>query len=96
MAKLPGSAWLLAVAALCVAASYALDRFGFEVCHRGLPLAALSIGFPLAGGACALWPVFHRKHAAIVAAAIVVLAANSWQLVTALLVLGGAGFVSCG
>ena len=86
---------LVMVSALCVAATYALDRFGFEVCHRGLPLGGLSVGTPFVGAASAAWALFHSGRMWVNALTVLLLIGNAWQFAAALLVLAGVGFASC-
>jgi hypothetical protein len=88
--------WLLAAAIVCVAASYGIERFGFELCHQGLPLALLAIGTPVAGAITGLAALLHRPRVYILVIGLAAVAANAYYLARALHTLMGAGFASCG
>jgi len=88
--------WLLALAIACAIASFAIDRFGYELCHRGLPLAALTVGTPIVGAIAGLVTLFKRSRAWVVAVKVAALAVNAWQLASALIVMAGIGIAACG
>jgi hypothetical protein len=77
--------------------SFAIDRFGYELCHRGLPLASLTVGTP--DRRCrsrVSWALFKRSRAWVVAVKVAALALNAWQLASALIVVAGIGIAACG
>jgi len=86
---------LLALAIVCAIASCGIDRFGYEACHRGLPLAALMIGTPLAGMLAAAAAFIKRSRAWLVAITLAAFAVNGVQLATAIVVMTGVGIASC-
>ena len=88
--------WLLAAATACAIASYGIDRFGYELCHQGLPLVLLTIVTPVAGAITGLAAVLHRSRIVVLAIALAAIAANAYYLAMALHTLMGAGFASCG
>jgi len=88
--------WLLALAIACAIASFAIDRFGYELCHRGLPLAGLTVGTPIVGAIAGLVALLKRSRAWVVAAKVAALAVNAWQLASALIVMAGIGIAACG
>jgi len=88
--------WLLALAIACASASFAIDRFGYELCHRGMPLASLTVGTPLVGVIAGLVTLFKRSRAWVVAIKVAALALNAWQLASALIVVAGIGIAACG
>lgn len=88
--------WLLASSLVCIAASYGLERFSYELCHQGLPLAALTIGTPVLGVALGASSFFHTSPRWMAVAKGVSVLANGYQLLLALLLLGGVGIASCG
>lgn len=90
------SAWLLALAILCAIASYAIDRFGHELCHQGLPLAVLAVGTPFVGMFAGVAALFHRLRIWLHTAQVAATAINAYQLFLALSVLKGVGYLSCG
>jgi hypothetical protein len=87
---------LLALALLCAIASFAIDRFGYELCHRGLPLASLTVGTPIVGAMTGFATLFKRSRAWVVAVKVAALAVNAWQLASALIVVAGIGIATCG
>ncbi len=89
-------AWPLALAIACAIASFAIDRFGHELCHRGLPLAALTVGTPIVGAIASLVALLRRSRVWIGAIKLVALGVNAWQLASALIVLTGIGIAACG
>jgi hypothetical protein len=88
--------WLLAAAILCVAAAYAVDRFGYELCHRGLPLGLLAVCTPIAGALAGLAALWGRPRTWVMAIASAAVAANVYYLAMAMDVLANAGFLACG
>ncbi|HSW82632.1 MAG TPA: hypothetical protein VLH12_04115 [Usitatibacter sp.] len=88
--------WLLALAIACAIASFAIDRFGYELCHRGLPLASLTVATPIVGAIAGLVAFFRRSRAWVIAIKVAALAVNGWQLASALIVLTGVGIATCG
>ena len=88
--------WLLALAIACASASFAIDRFGYELCHRGLPLAGLTVGTPIVGATAGLVALLKRSRAWVVAVKVAALAVNAWQLASALIVMAGIGIAACG
>jgi hypothetical protein len=88
--------WLLALAIACASASFAIDRFGYELCHRGLPLAGLTVGTPIVGAIAGLVALLKRSRAWVVAVKVAALALNAWQLASALIVMAGIGIAACG
>jgi hypothetical protein len=88
--------WPLALAIACAIASFAIDRFGYELCHRGMPLASLTVGTPIVGVIAGLWALFKRSRAWVVAVKVAALALNAWQLASALIVVAGIGIAACG
>jgi len=88
--------WLIALAIACAFASFAIDRFGHELCHRGWPLASLTVGTPVVGAIASLVALFKRSRAWVVAVKVAALAVNAWQLVSALIVVAGIGIAACG
>jgi hypothetical protein len=87
---------LVALAIACAMASLAIDRFGYELCHHGLPLAFLMVGTPIVGAIAGLAALFRRSRAWVVAIKVAALGANAWQLVSALIVATGIGIAACG
>ena len=88
--------WLLALAILCALASHAIDRFGHELCHRGLPLAFLTLGTPGLGVVAGAAALFQRSRAWILAIKVTAVGVNAWQLVSAVIVATGVGIAACG
>ena len=88
--------WLFAAAILCAIAAYAVDRFGHELCHRGLPLAPLAAGIPIVGAMAGLATLLRRSRAWAMAIALAAVAANAYYVTLALHTLTGIGFLSCG
>jgi hypothetical protein len=87
---------LLALAIACAMASFAIDRFGYELCHRGLPLAALMIGTPILGVMAGLAALFKRSRAGFIVVKLLAVGMNAWQLASALIVATGVGIAACG
>ena len=77
-------------------ASVAIDRFGYELCHRGLPLASLMLGTPTVGAVAGLAALSKRSRAWIVAIKAAAIGVNAWQLASALIVMFGIGIATCG
>jgi hypothetical protein len=90
------SSWLLALAIACAMASLAIDQFGHELCHRGFPLASLTLGTPIVGALAGLAALFNRSRAWLVAMKVAGVAVNAWQLVSAVIVMTGVGIAACG
>ena len=88
--------WLLAAAILCAAAAYAIDRFGYELCHRGLPLALLAAGTPIAGALAGLAALSRRSRTWVMAIGMAAVAANVYYFGMAMHALMNVGFLSCG
>jgi hypothetical protein len=91
-----GNPLLLAAAVICAVASYGVDRFGYEVCHRGLPLGFLMVALPAAGIACAIVAMLARRKRATVALGAAMMLVNGYYAVLALAALGTVGVMSCG
>ena len=87
--------WLLLLAIACAMASFAIDRFGHELCHRGLPLASLTLGTPIVGVVAGVVALFTRSRAWVVAIKIAAVGVNAWQLASALIVVAGVGIAAC-
>ena len=87
---------LVVLAIVCAMASFAVDRFGHELCHRGLPLATLTLGTPIVGVLAGLAALFTRSRAWVVAIKVAAVGVNGWQLASALIVVTGVGIAACG
>jgi len=94
--NLPHAPWLLALAIACAMAGFAIDRFGHELCHRGLPLASLMIGTPIIGAVAGLAALLKRSRAWVVAIKVAAIGVNAWQLASSLMVMAGVGIATCG
>jgi hypothetical protein len=88
--------WLLALAIVCAIASYGVERFGYELCHRGLPLEALTMGTPIVGTLAAIASLFSWQGPWFTVAKIAWLAINGYQLVLAFVIVMGVGIAPCG
>ena len=88
--------WLIAAAIAFAAAAYAVDRFGYELCHRGLPLALLALATPVIGAMAGLAALVWRSRAWTLAIALAAVAANAYYIALALHTAMGVGFLSCG
>ena len=86
---------LLAVAVLCAIAGFAADRFDYELCHRGIPIAWLAIGLPAVGLATGFASFMLRRRGPAGVANIIVAIANVNLLFKAVMVIAGPGFLSC-
>ena len=87
--------WLLGLAILCAIASYGVERFGYELCHRGMPLAALTLGTPIVGTLAGVASLFSRARPWFTVAKIAWLVVNGYQLVLALVIVMGVGIAPC-
>ena len=90
------AAWLLALALVCAMASFGIDRFGHELCHRGLPLACLMLGTPIVGAIAGLVALSRRSRMSVVVVNVVLVGVNGWQLASALIAWTGVGIAACG
>lgn len=86
---------LFGVAALCAVAGYVTERFGHELCHQGVPLAATALGAPLAGLAAGFASVALGPPRWMFGVNTVVAGVNLFYLVKAVKVALGVGFLSC-
>jgi hypothetical protein len=87
---------LLALAIACPVLAYLADRYSYELCHRGLPLAALLVSIPVVGAMAGLGSMFYRAPVSLLFVKLCVTAANACQVVIALLMLTGVGIAACG
>ena len=88
--------WLLALAIVCAIANYGVERFGYELCHRGMPLKALTMGTPIVGTLAAIASLFSRQGLWFTLAKVAWLLVNGYQLVLALVIVMGVGIAPCG
>ena len=86
---------LLAVALLFAIGSFAADRFGYELCHRGIPIAWVALGLPVLGLAAAFTSFLQRPRGWTSYANIAAAGANLFFLVVAVGEVMGRGFLSC-
>ena len=86
---------LLAVAVVCAIAGFAADRFDYELCHRGIPIAWVVAGLPLAGLAAGAGSFLQRRRGWTVAANILAALVNVYLLYRAVLAIAGQGYLSC-
>lgn len=86
---------LLAVAVVCAIAGFAADRFDYELCHRGIPIAWVAVGLPIAGLAAGFASFMLRRRGWSGVANILVAIANVNLLFRAAMVIAGAGYLSC-
>ena len=86
---------LIGIAVLCAAAAWGADRFGHEICHRGIPLAALAMGAPAVGLASGFAAVAMRPPRWMFGMNTVFAALNIYFLTQAIRVAAGVGFLSC-
>ena len=91
---MPGPA-LVELSAVCIALGYLVDRFGYELCHRGFPLAALIISLPIVALVSGLASLFFRPHAAMIAVKIVLIVAAGYQALVAFILFTGVGIMPC-
>ena len=88
--------WLLAGSVLCEALSVAASPFGFELCHRGIPLGIPILALPIAGLIAAIGSLFLAPKAMwATATKIVAAVANALQLAAGAMIVAGPGLVSC-
>ena len=88
--------WLLGLSVTCAVVSFLTERYSYEVCHRGLPLAAMTVTVPVAGAVAGALSIFSRSSLALVIGKVIVAGINSYQVVVALLLITGTGIVACG
>lgn len=86
---------LLAVAIVCAIAGFAADRFDYELCHRGIPIAWVAFGLPVAGLAAGLASFMKRPRGLMSIVNIAVSGANLYFLIKAAMVIAGPGYLSC-
>ena len=86
---------LIELSAVCVALAYLVDRFGYELCHRGFPLAALVIALPIVGLLSAIASLFFRPHSAMVVVKILLIAFAGYQALVAFILFTGVGIMPC-
>jgi hypothetical protein len=86
---------LLAVAVVCAIAGFAAVRFDYELCHRGIPIAWVAIGLPIAGLVAGVISFIQRHRSWTGLANIVAAIANAALLVEVVMVMQGAGYLSC-
>ena len=86
---------LLAVAIVCAIAGFAADRFDYELCHRGLPIAWVVVGLPLVGLAAGIASFLQRRRGWTGAANILVALANMILIYRAVMAITGQGYLSC-
>ena|SRR5438270_7796317 len=86
---------LLALAALCAGLAKVVDRFGYELCHRGLPLETLVLAIPALGLGGAIAALFLKPGPTLALAQLMAAAANGYYLVLALIVINGVGMAPC-
>jgi len=87
---------LLAISILCALAGWGVDRFGHELCHRGVPLSVAMLAAPIAGSIASLASLRRGARAWMTALAMVALAVNAWYLWIAVAAMTGPGILSCG
>ena len=85
----------LALAVACAILGFVVERFGYELCHRGFPLATLVVAIPAVGAIAGLASLFRRSRLALAVLKVAALAVNSYHLVMAFIVLTGVGIISC-
>jgi hypothetical protein len=86
---------LLAVAVACAIAGFAAFRFDYELCHRGMPIAWLAVGLPIAGLVAGTMSFLLRRRGWVAVANILVAIANVNFLLRAVTVLTGPGYLTC-
>ena len=86
---------LLAVAIVCAIAGFAADRFDYELCHRGLPIAWVVAALPLMGLAAGIVSFFQRRRGWMGAANMLVAMANVMLIYRAVMAITGQGYLSC-
>ena len=90
------SALLIAGSMVLAIASWGVDRFGHELCHRGLPLGFLMVALPFAGVVCAVLAMLMRRSRWFVAIGAGAIMLNGYYAVIAVVVLTTVGVMSCG
>ena len=86
---------LLAVAIVCAIAGFAADRFDYELCHRGIPIAWVVLGLPLVGLAAGIVSFLQRRRGWTGAANMLVAIANVMLIYRAVMAITGQGYLSC-
>jgi hypothetical protein len=72
-----------------------MERYSYELCHRGYPLAVLTVAVPAVGVVSGSVSMFFRSPLAVLMVKVIVAAINSYQVVVALLLITGTGIVAC-
>ena len=86
---------LLAVAIVCAIAGFAADRFDYELCHRGIPIAWVVAGLPLAGLVAGIASFLQRRRGWTGVANVLVAIANAYLVYRAVMAITGQGYLSC-
>jgi hypothetical protein len=86
---------MLAVAVACAIAAYVAVRFDYELCHRGIPIAWVALGLPVAGLVAGLVSLIESARSWTGAANILVAIANVGLIVEVVAVMTGPGYLSC-
>ncbi len=86
---------LLAVAVVCAIAGFAAGRFDYELCHRGIPIAWVAIGLPIVGLAAGPASFMKRRRGWTSILNIAAAGASLYLLFRAVMVIAGAGYLSC-
>ena len=86
---------MLAVAIACAIAAFAAVRFDYELCHRGIPIAWVALGLPVAGLAASVVSLMQSTRSWTGVANVVAVIANVILLVEVASVMTGPGYLAC-
>ena len=86
---------LLSIAAACAVAAFATERFGHELCHHGIPLAAMALAAPALGLAAGFASVALRPPRWVFGINTLLAGLNIYFATQAIRVMAGVGFLSC-
>ena len=86
---------LLAAAVVCAIAGFAVERFDYELCHRGIPIAWVAAGVPIAGLIAGLVAFMRRPRGGVSYVIILASGVNLFYLIKAVTAIVGRGYLSC-
>jgi hypothetical protein len=86
---------LVTVAALCALAGYATERFGYELCHHGVPLVATALAAPALGLAANALSVARRPPLSMFGLNTIIGGLNIYFVAHAIRIMAGVGYLSC-
>jgi len=88
-------AWLLGLSVTCAVLALFMERYSYELCHRGFPLTVLTVAVPVVGAVSGAASILFRSSLALAIIKVIAAALNSYQVVVAVLLLTGIGIVAC-